>query len=133
MIKSFDLRIGNLIYLSEPDSDRKNIVRVEEILKDGTLSTQIISGNCPKYCFADPHGIPLTEEWLVKFGFEKLLLCDNCFQLGNPPFDFKVELLPKENYILFFKGATQGHAPCKYVHQLQNLYFALIGTKLEIK
>ena len=69
--------------------------------------------------------IPLTEEWLLKFGFKRfpwglvagnLLFKDNLkcteltFEVGN---GFRVEI--------------------KYVHQLQNLYFCLCGKELTLK
>ena len=77
--------------------------------------------------------IPLTEEWLVKFGFEN---------------DKKGLILEFKNYsysYLWFNnnsgqlrlvsegGKFLTHDNLKYVHQLQNLYFALTGKELEIK
>ena len=75
-------------------------------------------------------GVPLTEEWLVKFGFfEKYKSCfnrwnkkgfslndnedDNGDLQGVFYYDFKLEI--------------------KHVHQLQNLYKALTGEELTIK
>jgi len=74
------------------------------------------------------HPIPLTEEWLLKFGFDydnetstyslltSLRKCDLCIDI----------LLSDGEY--FWK-----YVELKYVHQLQNLYFALTGNELEIK
>jgi hypothetical protein len=76
--------------------------------------------------------IPLTEEWLIKFGFK---LTENhvgyneyrlntlgfrvqCSKNNNP-----VSLCNNRGYITDFI----------HVHQLQNLYFALTGEELEIK
>lgn len=76
--------------------------------------------------------IPLTEEWLIKFGFESI---------------------NTHGLVTFDKGRLSIHLPCshykngrtyfnswciiehsvKYVHQLQNLYFALTGEELTIK
>lgn len=73
--------------------------------------------------------IPLTEEWLLTFGFEKPAhswICDK-FHLSewdDYPLNWCVAL-NKNNAILVDK--------LKYVHQLQNLYFALTGEELEIK
>ncbi len=66
--------------------------------------------------------IPLTEEWLKKFGWSnfsaslwaKDLIWDSNFDNGILEFSI-IEV------------------SVKYVHQLQNLYFALIGKELEIK
>ena len=52
--------------------------------------------------------ISLTEKWLIKFGVEDLDLFIH---------DVK----------------TDWSAPCDYVHQLQNIYFALTGEELQIQ
>jgi len=64
--------------------------------------------------------IPLTEEWLLKLGFE-----------NN-------ELIAAHNKFIWFKNhigisgmlGVVKPVECKYVHQLQNLYFALTGEEL---
>ena len=72
--------------------------------------------------------IPLTEEWLKKFGFEKEK-CDN---------KIWYELKPK-NAPLFCQGYSKKlcevfvehlDVRVKYVHQLQNIYFVLTGKEL---
>ena len=69
-------------------------------------------------------GVKLTEEWLLKFGFNKK-------DISELPFD---ELIYEKGNIQindemeFYNGIfTQ---KIKYVHQLQNLYFALTGEEL---
>lgn len=69
--------------------------------------------------FIEP--IPLTDEWLVKFGFEKSY---KSFVKGD--FTFIT------NHGLAYKLTIITNLP-KYVHQLQNLYFALTGEELEIE
>ena len=66
--------------------------------------------------------IPLTEEWLLKFGFE---ITDN-FQTKDR---FQTH---KQDGIFWFE---YGYivVELNYVHQLQNLYFALTGEELTIK
>jgi hypothetical protein len=68
----------------------------------------------------DLNGIPLTEEWLVTFGFEyieeyKWWEIDWC--------NFTIDLGGEYEFEFAFH-------PIKYVHQLQNLYFALTGKEL---
>jgi hypothetical protein len=79
--------------------------------------------------------IPLTEEWLKKFGFEgkinNISLCGN-FYLGYDP-----EYHRHKMALWYQKGSwcfshTEQFTVLKYVHQLQNLYFALCGQELEI-
>lgn len=66
--------------------------------------------------------IPITEEWLLKFGYRK-----------NTPFftDGSIIEFYENNGMLFCElpdNNTMLHI--KYVHQLQNLYFALTGEEL---
>jgi hypothetical protein len=77
-------------------------------------------------------GIPLTEEWLVKFGFEKRKAHNGCYFINewfeltkNIHGGFSFEF---ENYEVEIPDVH-----LKYIHQLQNLYFALTGEELELK
>lgn len=75
--------------------------------------------------------IPLTEEWMVKFGFEK--------HKGTISYDKdklsiylgETILSEKLGRTYFNSWAILEYSP-KYVHQLQNLYFALTGEELTI-
>lgn len=71
--------------------------------------------------------IPLTEEWLLKFGFEKkgkrfskdwFYLWDECGSIV-----FALAEMHDE---------VGTYLPIQHVHQLQNLYFALTGKELTI-
>ena len=69
--------------------------------------------------------IPLTEEWLLNFGFK--------FEKeGYKKFRFRV--VEPVNYVgyLFCEG-SRILREIRYVHQLQNLYFSLTGEELKIK
>ena len=106
-MKANELRIGNFIY-----NDRNEIFKVNWI-------TEIIESR-------QSTAIPLTEEWLLKFGFNKLPDCwdNDIFHLSqwdNYPLNWCVAM-NKNNAVLILK--------LKYVHQLQNLYFALTGEEL---
>ena len=104
-----ELRIGNWV----------NIQGVE--LTVGMINIDIAEGCEP---------IPLTEEWLVKLGF----ISDS---LGgfNSPRSMNIYFLDKHINICYAKYAESGVKleHIKYVHQLQNLYFALTGEELTIK
>lgn len=80
--------------------------------------------------------ILLTEQWLLDFGFEKI---DGVDVLA---YRYKTKDLFLHFAISYFHGvwhfgfnAIQMHcfAHFQYVHQLQNLYFALTGEELELK
>lgn len=77
--------------------------------------------------------IPLTEEWLFKFGFVKYGKLHDSYKL-NP---FIVELGFLGNNYTFRKIMNKNESvllkELKYVHQLQNLYFELTGCELHGK
>lgn len=139
MIQPKELRIGNLILLpgdiifkvNSIDSrgielqcrvkDNGNALRMPE---PGQLSERLMP-------------IPLTEEWLIKLGFELTgsgkVFSDFIFQ-GS----FMVQMHKSTNTFDYgfvdndetFNNFGNG---VHYVHQLQNLYFALTGEELEVK
>ena len=98
------------------------------------FASSYIEGTDYKYKQLKP--IPLTEEWLEKFGFEKI----GKFQYSHDEFmNLKIE---DGNWAepcldVSIINATL-HEPAyitciTYAHQLQNLYFALTGEELTIK
>ena len=103
-----ELRIGN--YVCDDIKDHKTFINAKDIYE--------IALNNNKHSY-----IPLTEEWLVKFGFEIEWIIShkeeyfNLFQKGD---------------VYFYSADAHHHTSeeIKYVHQLQNLYFALTGKEL---
>ena len=79
--------------------------------------------------------IPLTEDWLEKFGFELTYESKfrRCFDLdtsiGFLSFNFSKVIQEKDNVSI--ASLNLKWASLKYVHQLQNLYFALTGKELQ--
>ena len=71
--------------------------------------------------------IPLTEEWLLKFGFT--FYRENMYDIKD--FTFLLDRFTLWDYT----GEERYLIACSvnHVHQLQNLYFALTGEELEIK
>lgn len=104
-MKANELRIGNLVYCPEMDTN------------DYVSKTHF---NCPE--LYEP--IPLTEEWLLKFGFDVSVgwAEKDDFKMGQPDDDWINELWS----IRYEKK----YVKIQYVHQLQNLYFALTGQEL---
>ena len=68
--------------------------------------------------------IPLTEEWLERFGFEYSDLNGDSGLWKIPPF----QIYGKYNQFIYEYALD-----VNYVHQLQNLYFSLTGEELTIK
>jgi hypothetical protein len=83
------------------------------------------------YDYSHTEPIPLTEEWLVKFGFKNRGLRTTeqrpffLFTNNGKGFTYR------DGYISFV-GVTV-EKPIMHVHTLQNLYFALTGEELTLK
>jgi hypothetical protein len=133
-MKANELRIGNYVY--------------DTLGKVNKIDLEAIT-----YIVKEPHNqvkpIPLTEEWLEKFGFKawddkKTIYTlerhidkynNTCFrfwlQLDKLVFDYiQNEIHPTES---IFDDKNIIRLEVKYVNQLQNLYFALTGEELIIK
>ncbi len=94
------------------------------------------------WCVENPHDegcawntdkikpIPLTEEWLLKFGFEKL---HKDFYLDYLNMTFSFDVKYGMGILLRTHEDSIDQKHIKHVHQLQNLYFALTGEELKIK
>lgn len=78
--------------------------------------------------------IPLTEQWLIDFGFERNNRIDVNLGMKKTPvwslYSFSITIW--DNGRLFYDWIG-GNIEVKYLHQLQNLYFALIGEELKEK
>ncbi len=129
MIDVKELRVGNLI-----SDDKQNVFTVKTIQSD-TVNYESIHGEtlyspiALKYC--EP--IPLTEEWLLKFGFEKPQFNNYLQKDFNL---FTVYWYPKGEGFYFHDARDLNctiDPLLKYVHQVQNLYFALTGKEIIIK
>lgn len=113
-----ELRIGNTITRKAFLPENKNYHEI-------TVSYHDIEA-CARN-MADFEPIPLTEEWLLKFGFEFDTIT---FSKGLLMFS------PSSNWdksAVWYGTLTHGRISIemKYVHQLQNLYFALTGEELK--
>ena len=105
-MKSQELRIGNLVFGQYPNN--KEVIEVEKI------SNFFVNG----LGISAIEPIPLTEELLFKFGFEK---AENGFWCPNETLSYR------DGYFGF---GTDRHTKLDFVHQLQNLYFALTNKQL---
>jgi len=116
MIDARDLRIGNLVY-SPMMNDNFKISNL----------TDEYNPTCQP--------IPLTEEWLVRLGFQK------------ESKEYFIKINNHSNLLLFYstfhdkyyyfadveRRQYNSTLPMLYVHQIQNLYYSLTGQELEMK
>lgn len=132
-MKIEELRIGNYV------KDTKNGIPmyVTGIFAYGTVYLDFDSneGDLWEYDIKDLVGIKLDEEILLKCGFEKKFATDP--QEPNPLIVYYIEcfeILKFEDESKFFHSEGRGiHIYITFIHQLQNLYFALTGKELTIK
>ena len=111
-VKANELRIGNWV------SSKDTAVQIEEITSETV-----------RYCYGEftldfINPIPITKEVLLRFGFEfKVVYGNNFWQLG------KIVIFEDK------KGNFEWSVGLKLqsIHQLQNLYFALIRRELKLK
>ena len=124
-MKANELRIGNYVL--------GNVFNSKEFLKTTIERTDFCDLSYLRKC----KPIPLTEEWLKRFGFD-------CVDEINKGYTVNIHsYLDKRLYCsvsglvaLYEKINTKKDfiiGGIKYVHQLQNLYFALTGEELTIK
>jgi hypothetical protein len=124
MITPQELRIGNWL---EWDDESHEQVQVEQITcnKDdsGEIQNWFVNGGL----IEDFVLIPLTEEWLLKFGFngDSILGTQTLYRLNG------IEIWAFRNDKTFMvDNIKRKKVELKFVHQLQNLYFALTGQEL---
>ena len=73
--------------------------------------------------------IPLTEEWLIKFGFD----FDGYCSYWKSEIELTKDTMDEHFQSFNNVGSGLCQKEIKYVNQLQNLYFALTGEELTIK
>ena len=123
-------RIGNLVYLTNTGLKEQKVIPLEHYDFEHIVHKR-------KAFRFEP--IPLTEQWLIDLGFEKNILsddsgyyytlelnegkyCDLAIVSGDKNGFVEATLFPYEEWFRY-----------KYVHDLQNLFFALTGSELEYK
>jgi len=140
-----DLRIGNwvthefydsfkTIFEVESINDKGINLSIQDDGKWGEIADRWIE---PEYRFDLLFGIPVTEEHLFKFGFDKLendiptyfkffgSLIEDDYE-----YSFNIYVDSELNYFITVFGRK---IIIKYIHQLQNLYFELTEKELTIK
>jgi hypothetical protein len=119
MIKANELRIGNWVYYNGDGTPFKVLT-----IEDGGMSVESVDEETwIEYDQFSP--IDLTPEILEKAGFavpdgyQDTVLYNNGLMIDFHLGEYKVR--------------EHSKAPCKYLHQLQNLYYALTGQELIIE
>ena len=125
MISASELRKGNLVFASLKSGKGRKIEHVLTCQRIANIDEGLTSFNF------EP--IPLTEEWLLKAGFEKIY---------ESSFHVKYGLIVNSHYLtISFHNDTSIQCylnnsllkPMGNVHQLQNLYLCLTGEELSLQ
>jgi len=135
-MKATELRIGNYVgfknrtdcYCIIEELSSSGGIHLTRIFNDGDIDDQ------PEV-IEDITGIRLTEEWLMRSGFKTKSNYSN-YILNGIEISSMVRVVQTNERRSFW---LDGDIPdvwkisLDYVHQLQNLYFALTGEELTIK
>ena len=135
-MKATELRIGNYIKgIYETEIDRGNGIIEDAECFEEVRVVGLDSVNFSEYSiwvedgsreiYDSFEGIPLTEEWLLKLGFKWK---NHAMRLGKYAIRQQVD-----GWFMYLSNESLNFTiHLKYVHQLQNLYFALTGKELTI-
>lgn len=125
-----ELRIGNILSV---DGEELSVCQINDTLDINFPEREIIVLSYKdglKYTSEDFNikPIPLTEEWLIKLGILNHILLHEAWSMWLEwNHDYKELVITDDDDEIIFAPSVL------YVHQLQNLYFALTGKELEVK
>ena len=132
-MKETELRIGNLVKFYDEGGE---IVHITGIYKsngswfvDYWFDCTGVKGSSLLQEFEQ---IPITEEWLLKFGF-KVSPAGNSIYLPVPELKAEIHFegfMKKLVCVLYCSTGSFIPNNIQHIHQLQNLYFALTGEEL---
>lgn len=129
-----ELRIGNFINVTRTHGRGHKQTYVKEV------NLHYLSQIDRKSTTITP--IPLTEKWLIVFGFEE---CVDYYAIGKSMFFYDIhKSLENSEFYMFFDSESNSfnlsfmendnnirkELKIIYVHELQNLYFALTREEL---
>ena len=124
-MKAQELRIGNLVDLGN---------RIAKVIDIGHLSCTVVHLEETQDTLEDyerTRGIALTKEWLEKFGFEKLTDSKDGFKTTSYTYTKGISFIVHFDGVRLSTNFWIGNEK-HYVHQLQNLFFALTGEELKL-
>lgn len=135
-MKANELRIGNFVFDDENKPMKVARVETQECTDfNGNDEFNVIIEHIDKnigYYESKINPIPLTEEWLLMFGFKN---DGNGYykhkKLFSPITKISDYAFSPPTSVYFLRvGDDKDEPVLKYVHQLQNLYFALTNEEL---
>jgi hypothetical protein len=131
MIEAHELRIGSLVYKGDESTPFKVMALLYSEVKlcDATVATPAQSAHHPNAKYSELRPIPLTPEILEKCGFD-----ENCSYYKKDNVEIvKIYDSKIGDHYHFCPDKTISFGYFQYIHQLQNLYFALTGEELNVQ
>lgn len=140
-MKAEELKIGNLFYsinhssevhLPVPIAFKVLTIEVDRVKAVRSNEIPACVEIWAEFKYYDISPIPLNEEWLLRMGF----IHDGGKGYKSPNnteywfFTLRNGFMP--NTIAKCSINSDGYIGVQYIHQLQNLYYALTGTELTI-
>ena len=128
-MKANELRLNNWVRFSEEQIDFK----VVEISEKGIAVVNVSEETWIELDQFEP--IKLTEEWLVKFGLLGTSISSTKKNYWSKERDFSIDVeftFVNDELLYFYVLCQNRKTNIQYVHQLQNLYFALTGEELTL-
>jgi hypothetical protein len=129
-MKANELRIGNLVIYEQTTHF---ITLVDRL---GFIETRWLNQNIDESDYRCSIGaikpIPITEEWLLKFGFKE---SDEGFmkiKTRKKSIYLEINLRDKRTILFSSNHYYNDIYHVKYIHQLQNLYFSLTQKELTL-
>ena len=132
-MKVKELKIGNYLFFE------KEIQQVSSIHSDETIRLKANADENCHGCYSvtqtNIKPIPITEEWLIKFGYVKFK-SNEIYNEWGLIIDgiLKYKIIETVNYLKNNSKFTIPNSDkpimIQYIHQLQNLYFVLTGEEL---
>ena len=128
-MKDNELRIGNYVNrVYAPYGNRTGQSFVEKIESGNSIDNLTLPSS---FC----EGIPLSEEWLVRFGFDSIgAIANKGFLTLEKDAGAYTPRITRHSYKDGIKVAEIVRLPrqIQYVHQLQNLWYAIIFEELTL-
>ena len=131
-MEASELRIGNFVnaYINATTG------KIHSLTKVTCLHMNTLEGKnnvTHPYNLIEP--IRLTEEWLLKLGFkrnENTKVSDSFYYISVG--GSKLHINPDNGVVWIHRNESIFNNPCliEFVHQLQNLYYALTGVELSV-
>ena len=132
-ISKTDLRIGNVVGIKPTALHADGCNHLKACFEISELHEDVVffKGFGVGEHYKDLNPIEITEEWLSKLGLEQLEDYDTEYSHKDEDVTFIIEYSNHTESYHFTGGMSLmfGNG-CKYVHQLQNLYFSLTNREL---